>query len=169
MEWLERNGDLMLLLSYLLSRNPEWRDADIQIKSIASNQLMQEKTERLLAQLKPEIRIKARIEVMVKPESITVKELIHQQSAKADLVFLGLATPEEEGGGGLRPAPDRSRGPKPFLKRLVQFAKAWSSARVLAGSGRWVWSVCSSRSSTRPSRPMIIRPGSGNRHWPGPL
>lgn len=94
---LERNGDLMLLLSYLLSRNPEWRDADIQIKSIASNQLMQEKTERLLAQLIPEIRIKARIEVMVKPESITVKELIHQQSAKADLVFLGLATPEEGG------------------------------------------------------------------------
>lgn len=94
---LERNGDLMLLLSYLLSRNPEWRDADIQIKSIASNRLMQEKTERLLAQLIPEIRIKARIEVMVKPDSITVKELIHQQSAKADLVFLGLATPEEGG------------------------------------------------------------------------
>lgn len=92
---LERNGDLMLLLSYLLSRNPEWRDADIHIKSIASNQLMQRKTERLLAQLIPEIRIKARIEVMVKPDSITVKELIHRQSAKADLVFLGLATPEE--------------------------------------------------------------------------
>lgn len=92
---LERNGDLMLLLSYLLSRNHEWRDANIQIKSIASNRLMQEKTERLLARLIPEIRIKASIEVMVKPESITVRELIHQQSAGADLVFLGLATPEE--------------------------------------------------------------------------
>lgn len=92
---LERNGDLMLLLAYLLSRNPSWRDADIHIKSIASNQLMQEKTERVLAQLIPEIRIKAKIEVMAKPETITVKELIHQHSAAADLVFLGLATPEE--------------------------------------------------------------------------
>lgn len=91
---LERNGDLMLLLAYLLSRNPSWRDADIQIKSIASNELMREKTERMLAQLIPEIRIKAKIEVMAKPDGVTVKELIHRQSAAADLVFLGLSTPE---------------------------------------------------------------------------
>lgn len=91
---LERNGDLMLLLAYLLSRNPSWRDADIHVKSIASNQLMREKTERMLAQLIPEIRIKAKIEVMAKPDGVTVKELIHRQSAAADLVFLGLSTPE---------------------------------------------------------------------------
>ncbi len=92
---LQRNGDLMLLLAYLLSRNPDWRDADIHIKSIASNQLMKEKTEQVLARLIPEIRISAEVEVMVKPEEVTVVELIHQQSASADLVFLGLATPEE--------------------------------------------------------------------------
>lgn len=91
---LERNGDLMLLLAYLLSRNPSWRDADIHIKSIASNELMREKTERVLAQLIPELRIKAKSEVMAKPDGVTVKELIHQHSAAADLVFLGLSTPE---------------------------------------------------------------------------
>ncbi|BCR03368.1 Na-K-Cl cotransporter [Desulfuromonas versatilis] len=91
---LQRNGDLMLLLAYLLSRNPDWRDAHIHIKSVASNQLMKEKTEGTLARLIPEIRINAEIEVMVKPEDVTVVDLIHRQSAAADLVFLGLAAPE---------------------------------------------------------------------------
>ncbi len=92
---LQRNGDLMLLLSYLLSRNPEWRDARIRILSIASNPLAKEQTERFLARLIPEIRIAAEIVVMVKPEEVSVKDVIHAESAEADLVFLGLATPEE--------------------------------------------------------------------------
>uniref|UniRef100_UPI003D815A41 Na-K-Cl cotransporter n=1 Tax=Trichloromonas sp. TaxID=3069249 RepID=UPI003D815A41 len=64
---LQRNGDLMLLLSYLLTRNPEWRDASIRILSIASNELMKQQTEKFLLQLLPEIRINADIDVMVKP------------------------------------------------------------------------------------------------------
>ena len=91
---LQRNGDLMLLLAYLLSRNPEWRNSRIRILSVASNELMQEKTENFLQKLVPEIRIAAEIEVTVKPEDVSVKEIILQQSADADLVLLGLATPE---------------------------------------------------------------------------
>ena len=92
---LKRNGDLMLLMAYLLSRNHVWRDARIRIISIASNELMKSQTERFLEQLMPEIRIKATVEVMVRDEGESVVEIMHRKSAKADLVLLGLATPDE--------------------------------------------------------------------------
>jgi len=92
---LQRNGDLMLLLAYLLSRNTEWRNARIRILSVASNQMAKEQTERFLAKLIPEIRIAAEIEVRIKPESMSVVEMIHEESADVDLVMLGLALPEE--------------------------------------------------------------------------
>ena len=92
---LKRNGDLMLLLAYLLARNPEWRDARIRILSVASNELMRGQTERFLAELIPEIRIKADVEVMLRGEEESVMEIMHRESASADVVLLGLATPEE--------------------------------------------------------------------------
>lgn len=82
-----------MLLSYLLTRNPEWREA--RILSIASNPLMKEDTELFLRKLIPEIRNEAEIDVMVKPEDVSVKEVIVKESAEADRVLLGLAIPEE--------------------------------------------------------------------------
>ncbi len=92
---LQRNGDLMLLLAYLLSSNTEWRNARIRVLSVASNQMAKEQTERFLSKLIPEIRIAAEIEVMIKPEEASVVEMIHKKSADVDLVVLGLAMPEE--------------------------------------------------------------------------
>jgi len=92
---LKRNGDLLLLLAYLLTRNPEWRNARIRILSIASNELMKGQTERFLAQLIPEIRIKAEVEVTVKDEKESIVDIMHRESAQADTVLLGLATPHE--------------------------------------------------------------------------
>jgi len=91
---LKRNGDLMLLLAYLLTRNPEWRHARIRVLSIASNELMKGQTERFLAQLIPEIRIDADVEVKLKSEDESVFGIMHRESRGADVVLLGLATPE---------------------------------------------------------------------------
>ena len=96
---LQQNGDLMLLLAYLLTRNPEWRGARIRILSLASNHLAKKQTERLLQRLIPEIRIEADIDVKIKETNVSVREAIHSESADADIVILGLATPtagEEE-------------------------------------------------------------------------
>ncbi|HSH68796.1 MAG TPA: hypothetical protein VK997_02680, partial [Deferrisomatales bacterium] len=94
---LQRNGDLMLLLAYLLTRNPEWRDAEIRVLSVASNELMQEKTEVFLHKLLPEIRIQAQVEVVQKRAGQSIPELIREKSGGADLVLLGLAIPEAGG------------------------------------------------------------------------
>jgi hypothetical protein len=92
---LQRNGDLLLLLAYLLTRNRRWRGARIRVLSVASNQLMKENTEHLLAELLPELRIDADVEVLVKPQAASIRELIQAESREADAVLLGLATPEE--------------------------------------------------------------------------
>lgn len=91
---LQKNGDLMLLLAYLLTRNPEWRDAGIKLMSIAANEEMKEHAERLLRELLPYVRIDADPVVFVKPEDKSIPEVIHEKSADADVVFMGLATPE---------------------------------------------------------------------------
>ena len=92
---LKRNSDLMLLLAYLLTCNPEWRDARIHVLSVASNDLMKRQTEEALAYLMPQIRIDAEIDVMVRTESESIQDIIRRKSFGADVVFLGLATPEE--------------------------------------------------------------------------
>jgi len=92
---LQRNGDLMLLLAHLLTRNREWHDAHVRILSVASNAHMKAVTERTLGQLIPAIRIQAEVQVVLKTPDQSVADVIHSQSGDTDLVLLGLATPEE--------------------------------------------------------------------------
>ena len=92
---LQRNGDLQLLLAYLLTCNVEWRNARIKILSLASSELMAERTRHFLRQLIPEIRINAEIDVQIRKSATSLRETIQWESAEADLVLLGLAAPEE--------------------------------------------------------------------------
>lgn len=92
---LQRNGDLMLLLAYLLTRNPEWRDANIKIMSIASNEMIKQQTEKNLEELLPDIRIQAEPYVILKPEGKSIQTVIQEESADAEVVFMGLADPEK--------------------------------------------------------------------------
>ena len=91
---LQRNGDLMLLLAYLMSLNPEWRGARIRIISLASNELAKDETQRALDKLLPESRIEAETEIIIKEKDAKVQDIIHEMSSDADIVFLGLATAE---------------------------------------------------------------------------
>jgi len=91
---LKQNGDLMLLLAYLLTRNHEWRGSELKILCASSNKFTQENTERYLEKMLKDIRIEADCDVFIKPEESSISELIQSRSASADAVFLGLAVPE---------------------------------------------------------------------------
>jgi potassium/chloride transporter 4/5/6 len=91
---LQQNGDLMLLLAHLLSLNHEWSNAKITIKSIASNELVQAETERRLAVMIPQVRIKAEQKVRLRSDDRPVIDTIHEESRDAEVVFLGLAQPD---------------------------------------------------------------------------
>ncbi|OGF59560.1 MAG: hypothetical protein A2Y62_03725 [Candidatus Fischerbacteria bacterium RBG_13_37_8] len=90
---MQQNGDLMILLAYLLTRNAEWRNAKITILSMASSEEMKKNTETYLNKLIPEIRIDAVTKVIMEEKGKTFQEIVHRESAQADVVIFGLATP----------------------------------------------------------------------------
>ncbi|MFH1845535.1 MAG: amino acid permease [bacterium] len=90
----QQNGDLMLLLAYLLKLNAQWREARITIRCIVANEFERERAETDLKALILETRIQAVPEVIIKPPDRSVVEVMHETSRRADIVFLGLMDPE---------------------------------------------------------------------------
>jgi amino acid transporter len=91
---IERNSDLMLLLAFLLKCNADWRDSKVEVLSVASSEMMKTRSETYLSNLLHDIRIDATPKVIIKPKDITIPELIQRESENAEVVFLGLATPQ---------------------------------------------------------------------------
>jgi hypothetical protein len=89
------NGDLMLLLGYLLTMNAVWHDATIHLRSIVTKDMTRVDIEESLGSLIESVRIKAELNVMVLEEGKTVTEMMHETSKDADVVFMGLMPPEE--------------------------------------------------------------------------
>jgi hypothetical protein len=81
---------MLVLFAHLISLNPEWRDAKITIKNIATSDMMMERTRSLIDQIVRSARIRAHIEVMPRPSGMAVADVISTSSADADLVLMGL-------------------------------------------------------------------------------
>ena len=86
----DRNGDLMLLLAYLIRLNRKWRKAAINIFSIVNSEAEKNERQRLIQYSIKEARIDAEIHVIQQQSNDILGTLI-QLSTKADLVFSGLA------------------------------------------------------------------------------
>ncbi|MGA7281225.1 MAG: Na-K-Cl cotransporter [Acidimicrobiia bacterium] len=121
---LQANGDMLTLLAHLLSLNPEWRDATITIKSIATSEMMLERNQHLLEQMIHFARISAKPEVMLHSADMGVMEMICQQSASADVVFLGLR-------------PVRQGEEKDYAERLREFADNLPSVLFVRSAGEF--------------------------------
>lgn len=86
----DSNGDLMLLLSYLMRLNNKWKKAIVNIYSLVDNE---EERTILGAQIQyamKEARIEATMVLILKDGQDFVSTLL-EKSSEADLVFLGLA------------------------------------------------------------------------------
>lgn len=84
------NGDLMLLLSYLICLNSKWRKTVINIFSVTHSEEDQEIMERHVRYSIKEARIDAAIHVIATNEADALGILL-KKSKKADIVFCGLA------------------------------------------------------------------------------
>lgn len=142
---LQRNGDLMLLFAYLLTRNREWRDAHIRVLSVASNELMKAETERMLAKLMPQIRINAEVQVFVKPPEESVRDVIHAESGDADLVLLGLAKP--------RPGEEAA-----YAERLVELASGLRAFFFVKNSTLFMGDLVTAEGEKAPGQVPIPTP-----------
>lgn len=85
-----RNGDLMVLLAYLVGLNDKWKKAVINIYSVVGSEEEKATMERHIGFSIKEARIDAQINVLLK-DSPDILGLLISKSAKADLVFCGLA------------------------------------------------------------------------------
>jgi hypothetical protein len=97
---LQNNGDMLALFAHLIQLNPEWRDAHISFKSIATSDMMMERNRTALERVIRNARIRADVDVIRKPEGISLSDLITSQSQDADVVLMGLravASGEEAG------------------------------------------------------------------------
>jgi amino acid transporter len=90
----ENNGELMLLCAYLLKFNREWEKAEITIKSVVNTKEEKKKLTIGIASILPQTRIKAKIKVIVQHDR-NFRTVLCEESAKADLVFLGLGIAEK--------------------------------------------------------------------------
>lgn len=86
------NGDLMLLMAYLLSLSQHWRGLRIVLKSIVKDDAERHDREEELKAMLPDLRIDVELEVIVEPDT-PAAQIIIEHSKQASLVFLGLREP----------------------------------------------------------------------------
>ncbi len=91
---LQSNGGLMLILAYLLRTSWQWRAADIRLKLVVPDEAAAHAAEANLTNLTNSLRIGAKSEIIL-AEGRPFNTILRQSSASADLVFLGLALPDE--------------------------------------------------------------------------
>jgi hypothetical protein len=128
---LENNGDMMLMLAHLLSLNVEWREARIVVRSIARTEKERKLQTDGLKSLLAEVRIKADTGVIMKPADQSIAEIIHSESANADIVFLGLQDP--------KPGTEAA-----YAKRLEKLASGLNTAVFVRSAGQFAGKLLSS-------------------------
>ena len=92
---LQRNGDLMLLLAYLLTKSPAWDDAVIKLLRMIPDESARGSAEAELRKLSADSRISAEPMVIIKEKDEIFEHVLSRVSSSADVVFLGLNTPEK--------------------------------------------------------------------------
>lgn len=93
----QRNGDMMLLLSHLLSLNAEWRNATIYIRTIINSEKNKEAMRERLESFISDLRINAEPDLIFNNEKLEFAEIMNRESKNTDVTFLGLKLPEEDG------------------------------------------------------------------------
>ncbi|ASC71061.1 hypothetical protein XM38_020110 [Halomicronema hongdechloris C2206] len=91
---LQANGGLMLILAYLLRTSLTWRGVEIRLNLVVPNQAAAKAAQTNLQRLVDGLRIGATPRVIL-AEGRPFDTILKQSSETADLVFLGLATPNE--------------------------------------------------------------------------
>lgn len=87
----DNNGDMMLLLSYLIRLNQKWKKTDVNIFSVVASQTQKISLESRINTSLKEARISAKVSLLVNNDEQDFVSILHKTSASADIVFLGLA------------------------------------------------------------------------------
>ncbi|REK06722.1 MAG: amino acid permease [Planctomycetota bacterium] len=114
-----QNGDLMLLLAYLLTQNSGWRGRTIRVLRVIANEAGYDEVHQHLTNLIETARIRAIPQVVIAPDA---QQAIQATSASSAVVFLGFEAPAE----GLEQA---------FFDRMEAIAGALPRTVFVSSSG----------------------------------
>lgn len=92
---LKGNGGLMMILAYLVNSSLTWREAELHIKMVVQDEDAVESTKKNITDLLHEIRINA-ITDIIPAKNRDFDQILRASSSSADLIFMGLAKPEED-------------------------------------------------------------------------
>jgi hypothetical protein len=90
------NADLMLLLGYLVSRNRDWDNAELRLTRVVESLEGEAQIRAHMADLLEEVRVEARVEIVVKRPGQSITDLFATHSRDVDLTILGLQVPAAE-------------------------------------------------------------------------
>lgn len=91
---LQSNGGLMMLLAYLLRTSLAWSDAELHVRLVVSRPAAADAARANLERIIAQLRIGATPDVRV-ADGRPFPEILHESSENADLIFLGIAAPDE--------------------------------------------------------------------------
>jgi amino acid transporter len=90
---LKQNGSLLMILGYLLKTSLAWQRADVRLKMVVPNEAAAEGAHRNLTQMLEQTRTGLKHDILVS-EGRPFLEIVEKSSRGADLVLMGMATPE---------------------------------------------------------------------------
>jgi amino acid transporter len=91
---LKGNGGLMMILAYLMNSSLHWRNSEVHIKMVVQNDEAAEVTKQNIEQILEEIRIEAFVDIIA-ANGESFDTILRETSSDADLIFMGLAAPDE--------------------------------------------------------------------------
>lgn len=91
---LKGNGGLMMILAYLLQSSRSWWDAEVTIKMMVPDERAAEDARENLIRITEKLRTGAKTEVIVS-NGRSFNDVLHESSIDADLIFMGMATPDK--------------------------------------------------------------------------
>lgn len=91
---LNANGGLLMILAYLLQSSRSWYDASVSIKMMVQDEKAAKDAQKNLLSVIKKLRTGAKLEVIVS-NGRSFDEVLHESSANADLIFMGMALPDE--------------------------------------------------------------------------
>ncbi|PTX43703.1 amino acid transporter [Christiangramia gaetbulicola] len=90
---LKGNGGLLMILAYLLKSSRAWYGARVTLKMMVDNEKAGEDARHNITQVIKKLRTGFKLEVIVS-NGQSFDEVLQQSSANADLIFMGMATPD---------------------------------------------------------------------------
>jgi solute carrier family 12 (sodium/potassium/chloride transporter), member 2 len=91
---LQANGGLMMILAYLLTRNVDWAEAEVHVKLVVPTADAASSARSNLESIIGNLRIGATAHVLI-ANGREFPQILRDSSADADLIFLGVAQPDE--------------------------------------------------------------------------